>query len=252
MGATRNFIFTVVGSVLTASAALVGCTGTPELPHDSGLSKAFNGELGERASDLGIMSLRLVCDSNKGLLNLEVVSQKTRDSKVEQSVASATPCSENGLLAEAKLGNGYVYSVSSKHVYEPELVKAEWRKAIDTLFGSLAYSAAATELVEIKNRSSMSERDIYDVEFTCAPNAKVVHYKGFVRGDYRQGETRTACPAAPEKNSLVARIQRPGPADYLEQPRQFEYRVMAVKALTPELTQKLVEEFVQSVGPHKF
>lgn len=252
MGATRNFALSVAWPLLTAAVALVGCTAALPLPHDSGLSKAFNNELGERASDLGIMSLRLVCNTNKGSLDLEVVSQKTLDSKVVQSVASATPCSEDGVLAEATLGNGYIYSVSSKHVYEPELVKAEWRKAIDTLFGSLAYNAAATQLVEDKDRSSMVDRDIYDVEFTCGPKAKVVHYRGFVRGDYRQGETSTACPEAPEKSGLVARLQRPGPADYLEQPRQFEYRVIAVKALTPELTQKLVDEFVQAVGPHKF
>lgn len=251
MRATRNFALSVVGSVLTAAAALVGCTAPQTLPMDSGLSRAFNQEFAERASDLGISSLRMVCDAEKGL-KIEITSQKSREFKVEESTASAAPCSENGVLTEVTLGSSYTYSVASKHVYEPELVKAEWRKAIDTLFGSLAYSPVATQLVDVKNRSAMLERDIYDVAFTCAPHAKMVHYRGFVRGDYRDGETAIACPAAPEKGSLVARLQRPSPADDLEQPRQFEYRVMAVKALTPEVTQRLVEDFVRTVGPHKF
>jgi hypothetical protein len=235
------------------ASALAGCSpasSVQSLPFDSKLEALFAGEFGQRASDVDILSIALVCDAQKKLKGEVTLSTRTANSReITLRSGDQTSCSEKGVLVHVKV-SGMRYDVRSKYAYDSALVRGQWRNAIDHAVGSLAYSDSVTSSVRATHGKELAEAEASQLDFICDDKTNFVRYQGYARGNLREGVSGVACPTGSEKGHAILRLSTPL-TGYVREADRYTYRVLVTKAVDAEFAGRVLDDFLRIASPRE-
>lgn len=239
-----------IGRSFLCALALVGLAAcdTVDIPwqwyeqklfEDQNLAQEFRKNLGPRLDDLGVLEVTLACDGKKLTSTLGVLEDREY---VTKERISSTPCSEKGLLVQVTMGRD-IYTVKTKHGYEPALVLSEIEQAFKEAFGTLHKTEDATAMV-MERAHALRSLELRAIRFTC--NDKGVY--GFVSVHNNLKKAQHGVTSIPCDSKLPT---SQAPMFYVSKDNPDKYKGIVTDNMSIASAKQIFDAYLQSSGLRK-